>query len=78
MNDTEISPWAQDADTLTAILDQLGFPVKHLDGTIDRSFYSDAQDRVIYLIEVLDGHIDTLMSNEGVKQAITNAMKKGH
>jgi hypothetical protein len=74
----ETSPWAQDADTLESILDQLGFPVKHLDGTIDRAFYSDAQDRVIYLIEVLDGHIDTLMTNDGVKKAIANAMRKGN
>tara|TARA_R100001440_G_C2447539_1_gene107487 strand:+ start:283 stop:519 length:237 start_codon:yes stop_codon:yes gene_type:complete len=78
MNDTETSPWAQDADTLTAILDQLGFPLKHLDNPIDGAFGACEQEQVIYLIEVLDGHIDTLMSNEGVKQAIANAMKKGH
>ena len=50
---------------------------KHLDppGSCD---CPTAQERVLYLIEVLDGHIDTLMSNDGVKQAIANAMKKGH
>ena len=74
----ETSPWAQDAETLESILDQLGFQVKHLDGTFDSAFHSDAQDRVIYLIDVLDGHIDTLMTNDDFKQAIANAMRKGN
>ena len=68
----ETSPWAQDADTLTSILDRLGFPLKHLD------IEDCEEEQVIYLIDVLDGHIDTLMTNDGVKQAIANAMRKGN
>ena len=78
MNIEEPSPWAQDADTLTSILDQLGFPLKHLDNPIDGAFGACEQEQVIYLIDVLDGHIDTLMTNDGVKQAIANAMRKGN
>ena len=74
----EHDPWQQDAETLESILDRLGFPLKHLDNPIDGAFGACGQEQVLYLIEVLDGHIDTLMSNEGVKQAIANAMKKGH
>ena len=77
MTNNETSPWAQDADTLESILDRLGFPMKHLDPP-GSCVCPTAQERVLYLIEVLDGHIDTLMSNDGVKQAIANAMKKGH
>ena len=75
----EHDPWQQDAETLESILDRLGFPLKHLDHpSIAGALGACGQEQTLYLIEVLEGHIDTLMTNDGVKQAIANAMKKGH
>ncbi|MEC8142749.1 MAG: hypothetical protein VX071_04560 [Candidatus Thermoplasmatota archaeon] len=69
---------------LQYVLDLLQYPMKHLDWSgppdpdlepMDQAL--EDQEAVDQLVEVLAGHVETLLDNPGVKEAITTAMSKG-
>jgi hypothetical protein len=71
----------ENATTLASLaycLDQLWFPMKHLDIPLsDNDDLEPYQEAVGYLADVLEGHVETIMSDEHVRQAISNVMLKG-
>ena len=70
-------------DTLEYILEKLGFPLKHLGppGPPDLDLEPmdqalEDQETVEYYVDVLEGHVDTIMSDPDVQKAIDNVMKQ--
>ena len=71
--------------TLQYVLELLQYPMKHLDWSeapedpdlepMDQALQD--QEAVDMLVDVLEGHVQTLLDNPGVKEAITTAMRKG-
>jgi hypothetical protein len=74
--------------TLEYVLEKLGFPMKHLDWSeappdpdlesMDPAVRQALKEQEIvdYYVDVLEGHVDTIMSNPNVQKAIDNVMKK--